>query len=173
MGVPPPLPSKPKQFSSSGTSTFSKPAYSTGTFPGKVRPVGGHLRTAGILSSHCNTLPLPNKQESPPSAAIRPYTPDLSEATTAILQKPQTLAASSIYSMYTQQATPGKSYQVGGHGTLPRSQPRGDASQPRPLALAARCSCRWCFVVSDSCLFPCSVREASPRKHWGAALCWP
>lgn len=128
--VPPPLPSKPKPFSSSSTSTFSKSAYSTGTFPGKVRPVGGHLRAPGVLSSHCSTLPLPNKQESPPAAAIRPYTPDLSEAPPATLQKPQTLAASSIYSMYTQQATPGKTYQVGGHGTLPRTQPRGDTTQP-------------------------------------------
>lgn len=83
-----------------------------------------------MLSSHCSTLPLPNKQESPPAAAIRPYTPDLSETPPATLQKPQTLAASSIYSMYTQQATPGKSYQVGGYGTLPRTQPRGDTTQP-------------------------------------------
>lgn len=95
-----------------------------------MRPVGGHLRASGVLSSHCNTLPLPNKQESPPAAAIRPYTPDLYEAPPATLQKPQTLAASSIYSMYTQQATPGKTYQVGGHGTLPRTQPRGDSTQP-------------------------------------------
>uniref|UniRef100_A0A671VAD1 Tumor protein p53 binding protein, 2b n=1 Tax=Sparus aurata TaxID=8175 RepID=A0A671VAD1_SPAAU len=125
MAVPPPVPSKPKPFSSSGPPTFSKPPYSTGTFPGKVRPVGGHLRAPGVLSSHSHTLPLPNKQESPPAAAIRPYTPDLSEAAPpTMLQKPQTLAASSIYSMYTQQATPGKGYQPGGQGTLPRSQPR-------------------------------------------------
>ncbi|XP_040001089.1 apoptosis-stimulating of p53 protein 2-like [Xiphias gladius] len=124
MAVPPPVPSKPKPFSSSGPPTFSKPPYSTGTFPGKVRPVGGHLRAPGVLSSHSNTLPLPNKQEGPPAAAVRPYTPDLSDGPTPVLQKPQTLAASSIYSMYTQQATPGKGYQLSGHGTLPRSQPR-------------------------------------------------
>lgn len=126
MVAPPPIPSKPKPFSSSGPPTFSKPPYSTGTFPGKVRPVGGQLKAAGVLSSHSHTLPLPNKQESPPAAAIRPYTPDISEAPQPVLQKPQTLAASSIYSMYTQQATPGKGYQPSG-GTLPRSQPRGDA----------------------------------------------
>ncbi|XP_047433474.1 apoptosis-stimulating of p53 protein 2-like [Mugil cephalus] len=120
--APPPVPSKPKPVSSSGPATFSKPPYSTGTFPGKVKPVGGHLRTPGILSSHSNTLPLPNKQENPPSAAVRPYTPDLSDGPGPVLQKPQTLAASSIYSMYTQQATPGKCYQ--GQGTLTRSQPR-------------------------------------------------
>ena len=129
MAAPPPVPSKPKPFSSSGPPTFSKPPYSTGTFPGKVRPVGGHLRPGGLLSSHSHTLPLPNKQESPPAAAVRPYTPDPSEAPPPVLQKPQTLAASSIYSMYTQQ---GKGYQPGYQpgsqgGTLPRSQPRGDA----------------------------------------------
>ncbi|XP_068444762.1 apoptosis-stimulating of p53 protein 2-like [Clinocottus analis] len=122
MTAPPPLPSKPKPFSSSGPPTFSKkPLYSTGTFPGKVRPVGGHLRAPGVLPSHSHTLPLPNKQESPRAAAVRPYTPELLEATPPPLQKPQTLAASSIYSMYTQQ---GKGYQPGGQGTLPRSQPR-------------------------------------------------
>uniref|UniRef100_A0A3Q3MLD1 Apoptosis-stimulating of p53 protein 2-like n=1 Tax=Mastacembelus armatus TaxID=205130 RepID=A0A3Q3MLD1_9TELE len=122
MAPPPPVPSKP------GPPTFCKAPYSTGTFPGKVRPVGGHLRAPGVLSSHSNTLPLPNKQENPPAAAVRPYTPDLSDASPPVLQKPQTLAASSIYSMYTQQATPGKGYQPSGQGTLPRSQPRGDSS---------------------------------------------
>lgn len=126
MAAPPPVPSKPKPIST-GPPTFSKPLYSTGTFPGKVRPVGAHLRALGVLSSHSHTLPLPNKQESPPAAAVRPYTPDLSEPPPPVLQKPQTLAASSIYSMYTQHATPGKGYQPSGQGTLPRSQPRGDA----------------------------------------------
>ncbi|XP_038589770.1 apoptosis-stimulating of p53 protein 2-like [Micropterus salmoides] len=123
MAAPPPVPSKPKPIST-GPPTFSKPLYSTGTFPGKVRPVGAHLRALGVLSSHSHTLPLPNKQESPPAAAVRPYTPDLSEPPPPVLQKPQTLAASSIYSMYTQHATPGKGYQPSGQGTLPRSQPR-------------------------------------------------
>lgn len=127
MATPPPVPNKPKLFSSSGTPTFSKPPYSTGTFPGKVRPVAGRLRGPGVLPSHSNTLPLPHKQENPPAAAVRPYTPDISEGPPPVLQKPQTLAASSIYSMYTQQATPGKGYQPGGQGTLPRSQPRGQA----------------------------------------------
>uniref|UniRef100_A0A8D3E1A7 SH3 domain-containing protein n=1 Tax=Scophthalmus maximus TaxID=52904 RepID=A0A8D3E1A7_SCOMX len=122
--APPPVPSKPKPYSSSGPPTFSKSTYSTGTFPGKARPVGGHLRALGVLSSHCNTLPLPNKQETPPAATVRPYTPDLSEGPLPVLQKPQTVAASSIYSMYTQQATLGKGYQPGGQGTLPRTQPR-------------------------------------------------
>uniref|UniRef100_A0AAX7UWA8 Ras association domain-containing protein n=1 Tax=Astatotilapia calliptera TaxID=8154 RepID=A0AAX7UWA8_ASTCA len=122
--APPPVPSKPKPFRSSGLSAFSKAPYNTGTFPGKVKPVGAPLRAPGILSSHSNTLPLPNKQESPPAAAVRPYTPELSDCPPPVLQKPQTLAASSIYSMYTQQATLGKGYQHSGQGTLPRSQPR-------------------------------------------------
>lgn len=119
--APPPVPSKSKPFSSPGPPTFSKPPYSTGTFPGKARLVGGHHRPQGALCSHSNTLPLPNKQESPPAAAVRPFTPDLSDAPPPVLRKPQTVAASSIYSMYTQQATAGK-----GQGPLPRSQPRGE-----------------------------------------------
>ncbi|XP_072239671.1 apoptosis-stimulating of p53 protein 2-like [Leuresthes tenuis] len=120
----PPLPGKTKSFTSSGPPTFSKPLYSTGTFPGKVKPIGVHLWPPELHSSHSNTLPLPNKQESPPAAAVRPYSPDLSDIPPPVLQKPQTLAASSIYSMYTQRATPGKGYQVGGQGTLSRSQTR-------------------------------------------------
>ncbi|KAF3688153.1 Apoptosis-stimulating of p53 protein 2 Bcl2-binding protein [Channa argus] len=116
MAGPPPVSSKPKPFS------FSKPPYSTGTFPGKERSVGGRFRT-GALSGLSNTLPLPNKQESPPAAAVRPYTPDLSDGPPPVLQRPQTLAASSIYSMYTQQTMLGKGYQTSGLGTLPRSQP--------------------------------------------------
>ncbi|KAM9306086.1 apoptosis-stimulating of p53 protein 2-like isoform 1-T1 [Pholidichthys leucotaenia] len=118
VAVPPPVPGKPKMYSP-GAPAFSKPSYNTGTFPGKVKPVGGHLRSLGVLSIHSNTLPLPNKQESPPAVAVRPYTSDLSDGPAPLLQKPQTLATSSIYSMYTQQ----KGCQSG-QGTLPRSQPR-------------------------------------------------
>ncbi|XP_034721398.1 apoptosis-stimulating of p53 protein 2-like, partial [Etheostoma cragini] len=115
--APPPVPSKPKP----PPPGASRSPYSTGTFPGKARPVGGHLRAGGVLSSHSRTLPLPPKQENPPAAAVRPYTPDSSEAPPPLLQKPQTVAASSIYSMYTQQ---GRGHQPGGGGgTLPRSQP--------------------------------------------------
>ncbi|XP_071379454.1 apoptosis-stimulating of p53 protein 2-like [Centroberyx affinis] len=124
MPAPPPVPSKPKQFSQCVPPGFTKPPYSTGTFPGKARPVGGVLRAVPALPSHSHTLPLPAKQDSPPAAAVRPFTPDPSEAPPPVLQKPQTLAASSIYSMYTQHATPGKSYQQTGQGTLTRSQPR-------------------------------------------------
>ncbi|XP_068178567.1 apoptosis-stimulating of p53 protein 2-like isoform X2 [Antennarius striatus] len=101
--APPPLPSKPKPFLSA-LPTFSSPAYSTGTFPGKMR--------LGAASSH--TLPLRRRQESPPAAAVRPYAPELPDA-----PPPQTLAAASIYSMYTQQPHLGR-----GQGTLPRGHAR-------------------------------------------------
>uniref|UniRef100_A0A4W5P4R3 Tumor protein p53 binding protein, 2b n=1 Tax=Hucho hucho TaxID=62062 RepID=A0A4W5P4R3_9TELE len=108
--VPPPIPTKPP--------TFGKPPYSTGTFPGKAKPSASlHLCAPPPIHSH--TLPLPPKQEAPPAATVRPFTPDPPESTVAVpvLQKPQTVAASSIYSMYTQQP------RTGG-GTLTRTQPR-------------------------------------------------
>ncbi|XP_064803339.1 apoptosis-stimulating of p53 protein 2-like [Oncorhynchus masou masou] len=108
--VPPPIPTKPP--------TFGKPPYSTGTFPGKAKPSASlHLCAPPPIHSH--TLPLPSKQEAPPAATVRPFTPDPPESTAAVpvLQKPQTVAASSIYSMYTQQP------RTGG-GTLTRTQPR-------------------------------------------------
>ncbi|XP_060922554.1 apoptosis-stimulating of p53 protein 2-like [Limanda limanda] len=112
--APPPVPVKPTLLSASGPPPSSRPPYSTGTFPGKARPVGG------ALSSHCSTLPLPGREERPPAAAVRPFTPDPSDA--PVLQKPQTLAAASIYSMYTRQASVGKRFLPG--ALPPRSQPR-------------------------------------------------
>lgn len=107
------------------TAALFMPTYSTGTFPGKVRPAGAQHRAPG-LSCNSYTLPLPAKQENPPAAAVRPYTPDLSDP--PLTQKPQTVATSSIYSMYTQQVAPGKVFQLSGHGTLPRSWRRGASS---------------------------------------------
>ncbi|XP_056136569.1 apoptosis-stimulating of p53 protein 2-like [Lampris incognitus] len=112
----PPVPSKPK--------SFFKSSYSTGTFPGKARPVVAGGRPAHPPPSHSSTLPLPSKQENPPAAAVRPFTPDPLEAVPPVLQKPQMVAASSIYTMYTQQSTLSKNYPPLGQGTLPRSQPR-------------------------------------------------
>ncbi|XP_027872655.1 apoptosis-stimulating of p53 protein 2-like isoform X2 [Xiphophorus couchianus] len=117
--VPPAVPTKPKLFPFSGPPTFSKPAFWTGTFPGKKK-----LKDPGVMSIHSNTLPLHSNKESPPAAAVRPYTPNPTDVPPPVFQKPQTLAASSIYSMYTQQATPGKAYQAEGQGTLSRSKPR-------------------------------------------------
>uniref|UniRef100_A0A673YXR4 Tumor protein p53 binding protein, 2b n=1 Tax=Salmo trutta TaxID=8032 RepID=A0A673YXR4_SALTR len=110
--VPPPIPTKPP--------TFGKPPYSTGTFPGKAKPSASlHLCAPPPIPIHSHTLPLPPKQEAPLAATVRPFTPDPPESTAAVpvLQKPQTVAASSIYSMYTQQP------RTGG-GTLTRTQPR-------------------------------------------------
>ncbi|XP_029929812.1 apoptosis-stimulating of p53 protein 2-like isoform X2 [Myripristis murdjan] len=122
--VPPPVPSKPKPVSQSAAPPLSKPPYSTGTFPGKARPAGGHPRAPPAPQGHSHTLPLPAKQDNPPAAAVRPFTPDPSEAPPPVLQKPQTLAASSIYSMYTQQGAPAKAYQMSGQGTLTRGHTR-------------------------------------------------
>uniref|UniRef100_A0A673YW54 Tumor protein p53 binding protein, 2b n=1 Tax=Salmo trutta TaxID=8032 RepID=A0A673YW54_SALTR len=108
--VPPPIPTKPP--------TFGKPPYSTGTFPGKAKPSASlHLCAPPPIPIHSHTLPLPPKQEAPLAATVRPFTPDPPESTAAVpvLQKPQTVAASSIYSMYTQQP------RTGG-GTLTRTQ---------------------------------------------------
>ncbi|XP_045069318.1 apoptosis-stimulating of p53 protein 2-like isoform X2 [Coregonus clupeaformis] len=110
--VPPPIPTKPL--------TFGKPPYSTGTFPGKAKPAASlHLYAPPPIPIHSHTLPLPSKQEALPAATVRPFTSDPPESTAAVpvLQKPQTVAASSIYSMYTQQP------RTGG-GTLTRTQPR-------------------------------------------------
>ncbi|XP_056303671.1 apoptosis-stimulating of p53 protein 2b isoform X1 [Danio aesculapii] len=123
--VPPPVPSKPKP-ALSGQSTFSKLPYSTGTFPGKAR--SANQKPPMPLPSHNNTLPLPlpPKPDTLPAATVRPFTSDTlagkETSTPTTLHKPQTVAASSIYSMYTQQSTLGKGYQ--GQSTLTRSQPR-------------------------------------------------
>ncbi|KAJ7341034.1 hypothetical protein JRQ81_004698 [Phrynocephalus forsythii] len=66
------------------------------------------------------------KQESPPAAAVRPFTPQpTKEAPPPLFRKPQTVAASSIYSMYTKQQTPGKNFQQAVQSALTRSQTRG------------------------------------------------
>lgn len=121
--VPPPVPNKPKP-ALPGQSTFSKPPYSTGTFPGKARPA--NQKPPMPLPSHNHTLPtpLPPKPDTLPAATVRPFTSETGKETSnpTTLHKPQTVAASSIYSMYTQQSTLGKGYQ--GQSTLTRSQPR-------------------------------------------------
>ncbi|KAK1904960.1 Apoptosis-stimulating of p53 protein 2, partial [Dissostichus eleginoides] len=68
------------------------------------------------------TLPLPSKQDAPPAATVRPFTPELPSS------KPQTLAASSIYSMYTQQAGSAKPFHPpsGVQNALNRNQSRSN-----------------------------------------------
>ncbi|XP_028827891.1 apoptosis-stimulating of p53 protein 2-like isoform X1 [Denticeps clupeoides] len=117
--VPPPVPSKPKP-APPGQAPFGKFPFSTGTFPGKAKPVLPHRQP---LSTHSHTLPMPAKADAPPAATVHPFNPDpaVAKETPLPLPKPQTVAASSIYSMYTQQSGSGKG---GQGGTLPRSQPR-------------------------------------------------
>ncbi|KAL4640784.1 apoptosis-stimulating of p53 protein 2 isoform X3 [Arapaima gigas] len=115
--VPPPVPSKPKQVNlpSGGFSAYGKPGLNTGTFPGKGKSPG--------MLSQSHTLPLPPKQDPPPAAAVRPFTPELpnsKEPNSQALQKPQMVAASSIYSMYTQRPAPAKNFQPALQGSLPR-----------------------------------------------------
>uniref|UniRef100_A0A672FHC5 Tumor protein p53 binding protein, 2a n=1 Tax=Salarias fasciatus TaxID=181472 RepID=A0A672FHC5_SALFA len=84
----------------------------------KVPPPG----RGPLPPSQSQTLPLPSKQDTPPAATVRPFTPEL-PSKDANLSKPQTLAASSIYSMYTQQAGSGKPFQPI-QGALNRAQTR-------------------------------------------------
>ncbi|XP_048124976.1 apoptosis-stimulating of p53 protein 2a isoform X2 [Alosa alosa] len=125
--VPPPVPNKPRQVNlPPGTQIpYGKQAFHTSTFPGKVKgPI--QLQTAGsqsrlpLPSSQSNTLPLPSKQEAPPAATVRPFTPELAGTKDANgLQKPQSGAASYIYKMYL-----GEVSQQGVQGALSRSQNR-------------------------------------------------
>ncbi|KAM4607198.1 apoptosis-stimulating of p53 protein 2a isoform 2-T2 [Polymixia lowei] len=124
--VPPPVPSKPK---GPAGGPYGKPALNTGTFP-KVKPPSQHPQAAQGRSplppSQSQTLPLPPKQDAPPAATVRPFTPELPSSKDPSLSKPQTLAASSIYSMYTQQPVPGKPFPSSVQGALNRSQTRGN-----------------------------------------------
>lgn len=114
--VPPPVPTKPK---GPNAVPYSKSGLNTGTFP-KTKPHSQQPQTAQGRSplppSQSQTLPLPSKQDTPPAATVRPFTPELPSSKDSSLSKPQTLAARSIYSMYTQQP--------GVQGALNRSQNR-------------------------------------------------
>ncbi|XP_056147635.1 apoptosis-stimulating of p53 protein 2a isoform X2 [Lampris incognitus] len=124
--VPPPVPTKPK---GPVGIPYGKPALNTGTFP-KVKPPSQHPQAgqgrSTLTPSQSQTLPLPSKQDTPPAATVRPFTPELPSSKESSLSKPQTLAASSIYSMYTQQPGPGKPFQPTVQGALNRSQNRGN-----------------------------------------------
>lgn len=124
--VPPPVPTKPK-----GPSLvpYGKPGLNTGTFP-KAKPHHQQPQApqgrSPLPPSQSQTLPLPSKQDTPPAATVRPFTPELPSSKDSSLTKPQTLAASSIYSMYTQQPGAGKPFQPGVQGALNRSQNRNN-----------------------------------------------
>ncbi|XP_076017011.1 apoptosis-stimulating of p53 protein 2a isoform X2 [Genypterus blacodes] len=122
--VPPPVPSKPK---GPLAVPYSKAALNTGTFP-KAKPHSHQPQAAPgritLTPSQSQTLPLPSKQDTPPAATVRPFTPELPSSKDNNLNKPQTLAASSIYSMYTQHPGPGKTFVPGVQGALTRAQTR-------------------------------------------------
>uniref|UniRef100_A0A8C7ZX00 Tumor protein p53 binding protein, 2a n=1 Tax=Oryzias sinensis TaxID=183150 RepID=A0A8C7ZX00_9TELE len=105
--VPPPVPTKPK---GPVAVPYGKPGLNTGTFP-KAKP----------QIQQPQTLPLPPKQDMPIAAAVRPFTP---EPQSSSLTKPQIVAASSIYSMYTQQPGAGKPFPSGSQSSLSRPQNR-------------------------------------------------
>uniref|UniRef100_A0AAX7TGT8 Tumor protein p53 binding protein, 2a n=1 Tax=Astatotilapia calliptera TaxID=8154 RepID=A0AAX7TGT8_ASTCA len=110
--VPPPVPSKPK---GPVIVPYGKPGLNTGTFPKSRSP---------HPPSQSQTLPLPSKQDTPPAATVRPFTSDLPSSKEANLSKPQIVAASSIYSMYTQQSGSGKPFLPVVQGSLNRAQNR-------------------------------------------------
>lgn len=114
--MPPPIPTKPK---GPNVVPYGKQGLNTGTFP-KAKPHSQQPQAAQSRSplppTQSQTLPLPSKQDTPPAATVRPFTPELPSSKDSSLSKPQTLAASSIYSMYTQQP--------GVQGALNRSQNR-------------------------------------------------
>lgn len=134
--MPPPVPTKPK---GPTIVPYGKPGLNTGTFP-KAKPHNQQPPSAQgrspLLPSQSQTLPLPTKQDTPPAATVRPFTPELPSSKDSSLSKPQTLAASSIYSMYTQQPGAGKPFQPGVQGALNRSQSRTNgfvSGKKRPL----------------------------------------
>lgn len=122
--VPPPVPTKPK---GPGVMPYGKPSLNTGTFPktkpNSQQPLAAQGRSP-LPPSQSQTLPLPSKQDIPPAATVRPFTPELPSSKDPNLSKPQTLAASSIYSMYTQQPGSGKPFLPIVQGALNRSQSR-------------------------------------------------
>lgn len=148
--VPPPVPTKPKQINLpyfGQTSQLSpsdiKSDGNAQKLPLTVAAMGGKqkqsaqptLPASQQVQQRISTLPSgppPNpdltlpKQESPPAAAVRPFTPQpAKEAPPPPFRKPQTVAASSIYSMYTKQQTPGKNFQQAVQTALTRAQTKG------------------------------------------------
>lgn len=129
--VPPPVPSKPKQINlpyynqspqpaAADTKVDVAPPKPTSTSAAN-KPKGSIQQRLSVPSSQ--ELPPPVKTDNPPAVAVRPFTPQLAkDPPVPQFRKPQMVAASSIYSMYTQQQTPGKNYSV--QGALSRAQTR-------------------------------------------------
>ncbi|XP_063047157.1 apoptosis-stimulating of p53 protein 2a isoform X2 [Engraulis encrasicolus] len=119
--IPPPVPNKPRQVNlpPGAQALYGKQVYHANTLPSK-----GHSQSAPpgppvpAAASQSNTLPLPSKQDPPPAATVRPFTPEL-----PTLPKPQSGAASYIYKMYI-----GEAAQPGVQGALARSQGRNNSN---------------------------------------------
>ncbi|XP_041491387.1 apoptosis-stimulating of p53 protein 2 isoform X2 [Microtus oregoni] len=141
--VPPPVPTKPKQINlpyfgqTSQSASDMKPDGNPQQLPMAAQSMGAKLKPAGpqprvLLSPGApsggqdQVLSPGSKQESPPAAAVRPFTPQPSKDTfPPAFRKPQTVAASSIYSMYTQHQAPGKNFQQAVQSALTKTHPRG------------------------------------------------
>lgn len=141
--VPPPVPTKPKQINlpyfgqTNQSPSDIKPDGNPQQLPTAVTSVGSKPKPAGqqprvLLSPSVpsvgqdQTLSSGSKQESPPAAAVRPFTPQPSKDTLLpAFRKPQTVAASSIYSMYTQHQAPGKNFQQAVQSALTKTHARG------------------------------------------------
>ncbi|XP_044145011.1 apoptosis-stimulating of p53 protein 2 isoform X1 [Bufo gargarizans] len=125
--VPPPVPSKPKQINLPyyGQAAPSPPAVSKTDVPSKTSAAGKQKGAPQQLVPvpPSQETPPPAQIETPPAAAVRPFTPQpVKEPPPPPLRKPQMVAASSIYSMYTQHQKPGKNHSV--QGALARAQTR-------------------------------------------------
>nr|XP_004653299.2 apoptosis-stimulating of p53 protein 2 isoform X1 [Jaculus jaculus] len=142
--VPPPVPTKPKQINlpyfgqTSQPPSDGKPDGSPQQLPtAAAASMGNKLKPAGqqpraLLSPSApsggpdQVLCAGSKQESPPAVAVRPFTPQPSkDALLPAFRKPQTVAASSIYSMYTQHQAPGKNFQQAVQSALTKTHTRG------------------------------------------------
>ncbi|OWK08603.1 hypothetical protein Celaphus_00010840, partial [Cervus elaphus hippelaphus] len=141
--VPPPVPSKPKQINlpyfgqTNQSPSDMKPDGTAPQLSAAVASMGGKpkptvqqqrvlLAPGGpSVGPADQTVPPGSKQESPPAAAVRPFTPQPSkDALLPPFRKPQTVATSSIYSMYTQHQAPGKNFQQAVQSALTKPHPR-------------------------------------------------
>ncbi|KAM6217396.1 apoptosis-stimulating of p53 protein 2 [Rhynchocyon petersi] len=143
--VPPPVPSKPKQINlpyfgqtnqaSSDIKPDNNPQQFSAAVTNKPKAAGQQQQqqqqravlSPGMSSlSQDQSLPPGSKQESPPAAAIRPFTPQPAKDTLLPpFRKPPTVATSSIYSMYTQHQAPGKNLQQAVQSVLHKTHTRG------------------------------------------------
>ncbi|KAM5164422.1 apoptosis-stimulating of p53 protein 2 isoform 2-T2 [Mantella aurantiaca] len=130
--VPPPVPSKPKQINLPYYSQAPQPAVAD--TKGDVAPSKPHAanKQKGPVQQRLSVpssqeLPPPPKTDNPPAVAVRPFTPQpAKDPPVPQFHKPQMVAASSIYDMYTKRQTPGKNYSV--QSALSRAQTRAQFS---------------------------------------------